>query len=222
MLRHFGKPGAIFACVSDSYDLFNAIEKLWGGELKEQVIKSGATVVVRPDSGVPNQIVLESLERLDEKFGHTVNSKHHKVLNNVRVIQGDGINIDSIDMILKVATDNGYSASNIAFGMGGALLQQHNRDTQKFAMKCSAVKMNESWTPVFKDPVTDPGKRSKAGRLDLVRIECSHGAGYDTIQLHDSLIAHPKSAMHTVYENGELSNLTTLSEIRDRVNRSLR
>lgn len=222
MLRHFGKPGAIFACVSDSYDLFNAIDRLWGDELKEQVINSGAIVVVRPDSGTPHQIVLESLERLDAKFGHYVNNKGHKVLNNVRVIQGDGINIDSIDLILKTATKAGYSASNIAFGMGGALLQQHNRDTQKFAMKCSAVKINNIWEPVFKDPVTDPGKRSKAGRLDLIKVEGSHGSTIESIKLHDSLTEHPKSMLQTVYMNGELSNLSTLSEIRDRINRTLR
>lgn len=101
------------------------------------------------------------LELLDSRFGHTVNSKGYKVLNNVRVIQGDGINIDSIGSILWVARDAGYSASNIAFGMGGALLQQHNRDTQKFAMKCSSVTVNGEEVDVFKDPVDDKGKQSK-------------------------------------------------------------
>lgn len=53
MIKHYGKPGAIFACVSDSYDVYSAIENLWGGRLKQQVIDSGATLVVRPDSGNP-------------------------------------------------------------------------------------------------------------------------------------------------------------------------
>ena len=135
MLTQFAKPGSIVACVSDSYDLFNAIDNLWGSELKEQIVKSGATVVIRPDSGDPASIVLETAKRLDAKFGSVVNSKGFKVLNNVRIIQGDGINEHSIDDILKGLLDAGYSASNIAFGMGGGLLQDLNRDTLKFAGK---------------------------------------------------------------------------------------
>ena len=69
----------------------------------------------------------------------------------------------------------GFSADNVAFGQGGALLQQVNRDTMKFAMKCSAIgkrikKLSGSyidWQDVFKDPVTDHGKRSKRGLVSL-------------------------------------------------------
>ena len=56
MLTQFAKPGAILAVVSDSYDIFNAASKLWGEELKQKVIDSGATVVIRPDSGDPDII----------------------------------------------------------------------------------------------------------------------------------------------------------------------
>lgn len=222
VLKQFARPGSIVACVSDSYDLFNAIDRMWGDELRQKIIDSGATLVVRPDSGIPEDIVLESLQRLDERFGSKLNSRGYKVLNHVRVIQGDGINIDSIGRILRNATDNGYSASNVTFGMGGALLQQHNRDTQKFAMKCSSVLIGDTWKHVFKDPVTDHGKRSKAGRLDLIRVEGSHGSGYETVELNDSLIAHPKSVMHTVYENGNLFNTTTIRDIRSRIDHTLR
>lgn len=51
MLRQFGQKGALFAVVSDSYDIFNACDKLWGQELKSEVINSGATLIIRPDSG---------------------------------------------------------------------------------------------------------------------------------------------------------------------------
>ena len=61
----------------------------------------------------------------------------------------------------------GWSADNIAFGMGGALLQQVDRDTQKFAMKCSSALVNGEWIDVMKDPITDSGKKSKAGRVTL-------------------------------------------------------
>lgn len=214
MLTQFAKPGALVAVVSDSYDLQNAVLNLWGEELKQTVIDSGAVIVIRPDSGDPASVVLETVQNLDKKFGHTINSKGYKVLNNVRVIQGDGINRDSIGQILFALEINRYSASNIAFGMGGALLQQVNRDTQKFAMKCSLAVVNGEEVEVFKDPVTDHGKKSKKGRLDLV------GNFFDgsvrTIQLDQGQEKHPGSLMQTVFENGEILAEHTFDEVRAR------
>jgi nicotinamide phosphoribosyltransferase len=167
ILNQFAKPGSIVAVVSDSYDIFNAASKLWGEELREQVVQSGATVVIRPDSGDPVDVNRKLVEILGEKFGYTTNSKGFKVLNNVRLIQGDGINELTVRSILGAFMANGWSADNIAFGMGGALLQIVDRDTQKFAMKCSAAEVNGKWIDVVKDPVTDSGKKSKAGRVTL-------------------------------------------------------
>ena len=215
MLRQFAKPNALVAVVSDSYDLENAVENLWGNVLREEVIASGATIVIRPDSGDPPTMVRRTLEQLDAAFGHRINSKGYRVLKHVRVIQGDGINQQSIRAILQNALDGGYSASNITFGMGGALLQQVNRDTQKFAMKLSQIVINEMSLPAFKDPVTDPGKKSKAGRLDLIQTE----NGYETIVLR-GVQPDARTAMRTVFENGELLVDDTLEEIRARVNKT--
>ena len=68
MVSQYAKPGSILACVSDSYDIFNATEKLWGEELRQQVIDSGATVVIRPDSGDPETVVLGWLRSLDRNL----------------------------------------------------------------------------------------------------------------------------------------------------------
>lgn len=213
-IKQFGGKGKIFACVSDSYDLWNAITNLWGTELINEIRASGATLVVRPDSGDPASVVVKTLQLLDEKFGSSYNTKSFKVLNNVRVIQGDGVNEESIRNILRAAELNGFSASNIAFGMGGALLQQVNRDTQRFAYKCSARLDSEGhgqWEDVFKDPVTDPGKRSQAGRLDLVREQ----GAYKTVTGAPVF----GSELHLVYRDGELFNETTFAEIRERTRR---
>jgi nicotinamide phosphoribosyltransferase len=58
MLKQFAKPGALVAVVSDSYDLWNAITNLWGTQLKDEVVKSGAVVIIRPDSGNPPEVVV--------------------------------------------------------------------------------------------------------------------------------------------------------------------
>jgi nicotinamide phosphoribosyltransferase len=213
MLKQFAKPGALVACVSDSYDLWNACEHLWGEQLKQEVVDSGAVVIVRPDSGNPPDVVLKACQILDKKFGTTTNSKGFKVLNNVRLIQGDGINEKSIKDILSRLTWQGYSASNIAFGMGGGLLQQLNRDTLKFAMKCSSITVNGQTREVFKDPVTDPGKASKAGRLDLVKW--SNGK-FTTVKLADDQTRNDFSLMRKIYENGEILIEDSFDEIRKR------
>lgn len=202
MLKQYGKPCAIFAAVSDSYDIYNAAHNLWGGELRDEVISSGATLVVRPDSGTPHIVVKEVIELLDSRFGHTINSKGYKVLNNVRVIQGDGINTREIFRILQNLEMAGYSADNVAFGQGGALLQQVNRDTLKFAMKCSAIFVNNEWRDVYKDPITDPGKRSLKGLFDDSYVS-DNGINYK---------------LRTRYINGQTVNETNLAEIRQRVN----
>jgi nicotinamide phosphoribosyltransferase len=167
MLNQFAKPGSIVAVVSDSYDIINAASKLWGEDLRQRVIDSGATVVIRPDSGDPVAINKQLVQILDQKFGSVVNSKGFKVLNNVRLIQGDGVNELTIRSILGAFMALGYSADNIAFGMGGALLQIVDRDTQRFAMKCSSITVNGEDRDVQKDPITDSGKKSKAGRVQL-------------------------------------------------------
>lgn len=216
MLDKFAKPGSLVAVVSDGYDIYNACENIWGGELKQQVIDSGATVVIRPDSGDPATVVLKCLELLESKFGSTINEKGYKVLNNVRVIQGDGINQDSIREILATFIDAGFSADNVAFGMGGALLQQINRDTQKFAMKASAAKINGTWIDVYKDPVTDSGKVSKKGRLNTVKNEIGEIVTESWI---DSINEeHFTPLMRPVWENGKLLVDDTLEAIRERAN----
>lgn len=215
MLKQFAKPGSLVACVSDSYDLFNACEHLWGEKLKQEIIDSGAVIVIRPDSGNPPEVVLKTAHILAEKFGTTTNSKGFRVLNNVRIIQGDGINEHSIKEILDTLLGAGFSATNIAFGMGGQLLQGLNRDTLKFAMKCSHIFIGDKSVDVFKDPVTDHGKKSKAGRLDLVKWM---NGNWQTIGLPDNRNASEFSAMRTVYENGELLVDDSFDRIRERAN----
>ena len=213
MLKQFSGQGKLVAVVSDSYDLWNAIDNLWGDELRDAVINSGGTLVIRPDSGDPVQIVSTTIEKLMAKFGYSVNSKGFKVLPAcVRVIQGDGICLATIEAILVEMTARGLSADNIAFGMGGELLQKVNRDTQKFAMKASAVCVNGNWRDVFKDPITDSGKRSKKGRLALVKN--SEGQ-YQTIREQD--LGQQQNQLRVVYRNGELLVNESLAEIRARV-----
>lgn len=210
MLKQFGGKGHTVAVVSDSYDLWNAIDNIWGDELKSQIETMGGTLVIRPDSGDPVKVVREALQRLGEKFGTTINSKGYKQLPDyIRLIQGDGINPTSIGKIIEAVTSAGFSTENLAFGMGGGLLQQINRDKLNFAMKTSAARVDGEWRDVYKDPITSVNKRSKRGRLALVR----HQGSYMTVR-EDELGEH-KNLLRDVFINGELlidENLTTIRE----------
>lgn len=204
MIRQY--PNGIVSIVSDSYNIYNAC-KMFGSVLKNDLIENNTQLVVRPDSGNPNVVIAECLQLLDEYFGHTVNSKGYKVLNNVKILQGDGITGRMIDSILDTVNCHKYSSDNLLFGQGGALLQGLDRDTQKFAMKCSAIKVNGEWRDVFKDPVTDPGKSSKKGRVTLYKD--SEGKYYsDRDGSPDQLI--------TVFENGYLITDQKFEDIRQR------
>ena len=217
MLTQYARPGAVLAVVSDSYDLGHAVRALWGEQLRQQVIDSGAMVVIRPDSGDPATMVLNTVRALDKAFGAVVNRKGFRLLNHVRVIQGDGITVRSIRTILANLQFNGYSADNVAFGQGGALLQVVNRDDLRFAMKCSAVQVNGVWRDVFKDPLTDPTKRSKAGRLTLL----AQGSRFMSVAqgspaYEAALDAGYLPQLRTVFENGELRIDESLGTIRAR------
>ena len=212
MITKFGGKFSLMACVSDGYDIYAACHK-WGG-LKDEIIASGSMVVVRPDSGDPVDVTVKCFNILEKYFGHTVNSKGFKVLNNVRVIYGDGINELTINSILLKMEWCRYSADNIAFGVGGELLQTPNRDTNKWAMKCSAARIDGEWRDVFKDPITDKGKASFKGRMSLYRNRLT--GEYKTLRVdQDQIDDEWVDQMIDVFENGELLVDYSFQEVRD-------
>lgn len=216
MIDKFSGPGKIYACVSDSYNLWDAISNLWGQKLRDKVISSGGTLVVRPDSGKPVEVVVKSLQLLATAFGTTTNRKGYKVLPScVRLIQGDGINEESLPEILEAVMKAGFSIDNLAFGMGGGLLQAWNRDTLKYAMKASARKTADGkWVGFSKDPITDHGKQSKEGRLGLI---LSLGLGSVTIRTVPEDVAEKEdNLLRDVFRDGVLLVEDSFETVRER------
>jgi nicotinamide phosphoribosyltransferase len=212
-------PSGIVACVSDSFDIFRACSDYWGTELKDLVLSRDGVLVIRPDSGDPVFTLLKVFDILLSKFGYTINEKGYKVLPpQVRVLQGDGINVQSIRSIYGALKVNGISAENLVLGMGGALLQKVDRDTQKFAFKCSYAEVNGKPVDVQKHPVevdshgklVQSFKKSKAGQLKLIRTD----AGYQTVRKETS--PGYEDQLITVFENGEIINAVSFEEIRER------
>jgi len=297
-------PTGILSVVSDSYDIYNCVENIFGCKYREQILARQGKLVVRPDSGDPVSVVagqlmgatnyekfaeitdekilkdlvgeeiidivreetphgecgdtehtilikwnnayynatvdnidwnrhdkqyyyidmydapnviLEKIEVtaeqkgllniLWEKFGGHINNKGYKVLNpKVGLIWGDGIDYNGIALILNAVKTIGFSVENLVFGQGGGLLQKINRDTQRFAFKCSArLDKNGIWQDIYKDPI-DKSKASKRGRLKLIKTE----DGYKTVRLEEP----GENVMELVYLNGELMKDYTFAEVR--------
>jgi nicotinamide phosphoribosyltransferase len=195
-------PNGLIACVSDSYDIMNAITNIWGGVLKDKVMGRDGTLVIRPDSGDPIQTTLNVFNGLWDAFGGSINSKGYRVLDShVRMIQGDGIDAEMVEKILYNFKLNKISAENIAFGSGGGLLQKHNRDTFKFAFKCNRVIIDGADVDVRKSPMEFNEKGEYVQSF-------KYSKGGDLLNGDDGFIP--------VFENGVVLNETTFDEVRNR------
>jgi nicotinamide phosphoribosyltransferase len=79
----------------------------------------------------------------------------------------------------------------------------------KFAMKASAAKVDGIWRDVFKDPITDAGKRSKKGRLAVVQ---DANGQVKTIRAQD--LGNKENLLQVVYRNGVLLKEYDFDEVR--------
>ncbi len=203
-------PTGIIACVSDSYDLMRAVNEYWGGALRDDILARDGTLVVRPDSGDPLKIVPDVIEALMDKFGYSQTATGYRILpDQVRVIQGDGVNKDSIIAIMDTLMERGLAIGNLAFGMGAGLLQKLDRDSFGYAMKASAVCVDGTWRDVFKDPITAKGRKtSKKGKQGVMRTD----AGFVAMRADD--IPEGGDALQPVFKDGEIVRLMTFDDIR--------
>ena len=219
-------PTGLVACVSDSYNIFRACSEYWGTELRDLVLSRPATpgnqLVIRPDSGHVLRTLKEIFDILFDKFGYTVNEKGYKVLPpQIRVIQGDGVNLESIGEIYTMLKSEGISPENLALGMGGKLLQsQIDRDTNNFATKaCFAIvdgkEVNVQKNPTEMDELGQLNrsfKKSKSGRLKLVKTENV----FITLTSNDEGFDDAKDELVEVFRMGEITKEWDFEEIRER------
>lgn len=224
--RHFieqaGGPGKIVSVVADTWNVFEAADKF--ARMAATIQKSGTTLVFRPDSGEAEVVIPEVLRRLASGFGTTVNSKGLHVLNGAKVLWGDGINEESHMRPFHVAWDQGFAADSIMTGSGGGLMQADiDRDTCKFAFKASAISKDggDTWTGIAKDPITDPGKRSKMGRLSLHQSVVSDGSQPLFTTQREGSWADTPDLLRTVYVDGDVTRTQSLDEIRQRIDAQL-
>ncbi|AFK66612.1 nicotinamide phosphoribosyl transferase [Colwellia phage 9A] len=209
-----------FAIVIDSRSTREALNRLTNpsGRFMKRLRELGGHCVFRPDSGVPVEQVAMVLWALWDNVGtQDINSKGYKTLDpQVSMLQGDGVDSQGMkDIIMTIVYEMCFSQECFNFGMGGGLLQAPQRDDGRWAMKMSAldVENEDGWREVFKAPETDPTKRSKAGRMDLI---LTRDLQYVTVKLPDHVQSHPDSVMVTIYSdfNVNWEQFNSFEEIR--------
>lgn len=220
ILNKIGTP--IVSIVADTYDIFRFCEEYIGQRLKnriENLGKLGGRIVIRPDSGDPKVIPIDVIKMLMNSFGYSTNKYGYKVLPEfIRVLQGDGINQNSIREIILELEKNKFSLENLFFGMGGGLTHEAGRDEFSCAMKATAILLDENgkhiWKDLFKDPITDISKRSPKGRISTF-INHKNEVFYERCNLIKYLPnGEIKDLMNIVFKNGEILNEISFEEVK--------
>jgi nicotinamide phosphoribosyltransferase len=251
----------ILSLVSDTYNIYNVSHRILK-QLENEFIgwtnDNGIPlkVVVRPDSGVPSNVLfgynevvkgictdddvlsvapndlcqrvaddmgiplaegIKLVEKgifqiLIDQFGSSVNSKGFKVLHpQIGVLQGDGVVHYRVEEFFKIMSHESYKIDTmmLVVGSGGKNLQAHDRDEQKWAIKATEVDINEETIPIEKNPITDPGKKSKKGDLKLVKKKITEDPmkewmNFVTLQEGQEGFAEAENVLVPVFENGEI------------------
>lgn len=209
MIDQFGDY-PFYSVVSDSYDIHNAVSELWGKALQQQVRAKPGVLIVRPDSGDPIDVPVQTVAQLAYHFGTRLNKKGYKVLDDkVRVLQADGVSLRDITMILGRLEGMGFSAENISFGIGASQLQKINRSIYSFTMKCTALmEADGNWRDISRRPVTMHEKLPEVGRRAVV-LEAGE---YVSVRLEE--LGRRDNHLQPVWENGRLLRDCSFDEVR--------
>lgn len=228
-------PHQNFSMVSDSYDYWNLVNVILP-EIKEDVLAHDGYLAVRGDSGDPVQIVTQTVFKLWDIFGGTVNSRGFKVLNpHVKALYGDSITPQRCERIYQILMNNGFAINNVSLGVGSFSMQclEHweanpldnsglvqsvqyapfTRDTFGIAVKATYAKdIDGKSIMIFKNPKTDSGHFKKSQRGC-----CRVSKDGDEYTYEDGLTweeAQDNNELKTVFKNGKLLKVYTLDEVR--------
>ncbi len=234
LIKHPDAP--IMSFVADSYDVYNFTNFCTAPNSRiRKLIESRPhqKFVLRPDSGSPIEVLDGMIDIMFENDISSTGNQEEETLtfSDFGILWGDGITHETIEKILKHNLDNGFAAENFVFGMGGGLATVDiHRDTQRFAIKCSSITVHTLEAhrvtdvvtsaqtigtrdiDVFKDPITDPGKASKRGKVTTWYD--TEAKQYIAGKLNEQPNTHCVEALELVYENGKQFNLTTMNDIR--------
>ncbi len=218
-------PNTSFSAVLDSYDYWNIIENVLP-KLKKEILEHNGCMLMRGDSGDCVEVVTETVFKLWDVFGRTVNSKGYKVLDpHVKAIYGDSITVQRCERIYEILTENGFACSNVALGVGSfsfqcieedGILKPFTRDTFSSCIKATYCEIDGKPYPIFKNPKDGGFKKSQKGCC--VVYDEDGVLKYKDEYNWNEAAADERNLLTTVFKDGKLVKEQTLKEIRDRLN----
>lgn len=216
-------PKGIVSIVSDTWDFWNVVTNILPS-LKEEIMNREGTVTIRPDSGIPENIICGdpnafegsaeykgAIECLWDIFGGTVSPEGKRQLDpHISLIYGDSMSAERMALINQRLCDKGFASTNYLGGVGSFFFQYVTRDTFSSAMKNTNVVIDGISSPTFKDPKTDDGtKRSARGYL---RVNADYTLSEEVFPDEET-----QGLLEVVFEDSKLMKRQSLSEIRARL-----
>lgn len=221
-------PNQNFSVVSDSYDYWNMVDNIIPA-CKKEILEHEGFFGIRGDSGNPVQITTETVFRLWETFGGTINSKGYKVLDShLKVIYGDSITPQRAKEIFHILEVNGFASNNVTLGVGSFSmqcletengLQPFTRDTFGIAVKATYCEVDGKEIPIYKNPKTDSDnfKKSQKGCCIVVKengeLVCKDGLNWKEVE------SAKGNQLKTIFKNGRMVNQCSLQDIRNRLHK---
>ena len=175
---------------------------------------------------IPEHIAKGTFQLLWDIFGGSVNGNGFKILNpKIGLIYGDSITIERQQQILQQLMQKGFTADNLLLGIGSFTYEYVTRDTYGMAMKATnAVIEKDGVTvsvPIFKDPKTNIGSFSKKSAKGYLKVISADGGLKLIDQISSEDLYAEDNVMKVVYVDNQFKQLTTFTEIRDRVKSNL-
>jgi nicotinamide phosphoribosyltransferase len=216
-------PNNSFSMVADSYDYWNLIDNILP-LCREEIMNHNGYLGIRGDSGDPVEISTQTVFRLWDIFGGTVNTKGYKVLDkHLKVIYGDGITIQRAEEIYSRLIAKGFSCCNIFLASGSHSMQgfvgfekiePFTRDSFGIAIKATYGEADGKPFSIYKDPKTDERhiKKSQRGCCAVTEtdgvFECIDGLTFREAE------SYPNNLLCPVFSNGKMLREQSLSQIR--------
>ena len=218
-------PNTSFSAVLDSYDYWNVIDNVLP-QIKDEILAHNGCMLMRGDSGDCVEVVTQTVFRLWEQFGGTINSKGYKVLDpHVKAIYGDSITIQRCEEIYRILQENGFACSNVALGVGSfsmqcieedGILKPFTRDTFSSCIKATYCEIDHQPYPIFKNPKEGGFKKSQKGCCIVVKDEENGYIYKDELTWEEAKNAE-ENELRTVFVDGKLVKEESLQQIRERL-----
>lgn len=219
-------PNTSFSAVLDSYDYWNIIDNVLP-QLKEEILNHNGCMLMRGDSGDCVEVVTQTVFKLWEHFGGTINSKGYKVLDpHVKAIYGDSITVQRCEQIYQILMENGFACSNVALGVGSfsfqcieedGELKPFTRDTFSSCIKATYCEIDGKPTPIFKNPKEGGFKKSQKGCCVVYNEESANQSGlwFQDGYTWDEANGYEGNLLKTVFKDGVFIKEYALSEVRN-------